>query len=76
MIIIMIITTMIMTEKARNGSEYTTISVLPSTKTRLAQSMPKSWDWDRVLNELAEMWENQQGKGSKSGKSAQNNPTS
>lgn len=47
----------------KNG--FTTITLLTTTKETLADLMPKSWTWDRILSELAEMWRNQRGKSSK-----------
>ena len=72
----MILITTMTSENGKNGKEYTMIPVLPSTKDELASLMPKSWDWDRCIKELTEMWKNQQGKVVKSGKPAQNNQTS
>ena len=72
----MITTTMMMTDTEKKGNGYTTIPLLPSTKTRLALSMPKEWDWDRIITVLTEMWEKQQGKAIRSGKPAQDNQTS
>lgn len=62
-----------MTEQ-RNG--YTTISIRIETKERLARAVPKFWDWDRVLAELAEMFEKQQGKVTRTGKPSEDNQTS
>lgn len=61
---------------SENSKIYTTISVLPSTKTRLGECMPKGWDWDRIILALTEMWENDIGKGIKTGKSTQNSQIS
>ena len=62
--------------KIMTMKRYTTISVMPETVEALAELMPKSWDWDRVLHELTEMWKQQQGKTTKVGKSAQDNQAS
>jgi hypothetical protein len=70
MAIITIIILVIMTEIEKRNGKYTTIAISPSTMSDLADVMPKSWDWDRCIRELTEMWKNQQGKGIKSGKSA------
>lgn len=67
---------MVMNESRKNGTEYTTISISPTTRDELAALMPKSWDWDRIIKELTSMWKDQQGKVIKSGKSPQNNQTS
>ena len=48
------------TQRKQNG--FTTITLLTTTKERLAELMPKSWTWDRILSELTEMWLNQSGK--------------
>lgn len=65
-----------MTENEKRNGKYTTISVLPTTLKELAEVMPKSWDYDRCIRELTEMWKNGQGKAIKSGKSTQNTQTS
>jgi len=57
-------------------SDYTTIPVLPSTKSRIASMMPKDWNWDRCINELASMWEKHQGKVIRTGKPSEDNQTS
>ena len=72
----MVTTTMMVTEKEGKGNGYTTIPVMPSTKNRLALSMPKGWDWDQIIVTLTEMWEKQQGKTIKIGKSPQDNQAS
>jgi hypothetical protein len=60
----------IMTATEKRNGEWTTISVRKSTLADLAELMPKSWEWDRCISELKEMWKNSQGKVVKSGKSA------
>jgi hypothetical protein len=65
-----------MTETEKRNGDWTTISVQKATLTDLANLMPKSWDWDRCVRELTEMWRNQQGKVLRTGKPAQDNPTS
>jgi hypothetical protein len=67
---------LVMTETERRNGEWTTISVKKSTLTGLAELMPKSWDWDRCILELKEMWAEQQGKVIRTGKPSQNNQTS
>ncbi len=59
-----------------NRRDYTTISVLPTTKARLGDCMPKGWDWDRIILALTEMWEKDLGKGTKTGKSPQDSQIS
>ena len=76
MVIITVIKIMTMTSERRNGTEYTTISILVETREELASLMPKSWDWDRCLKVLTEMWREQKGKATKLGKPAQDNQTS
>ncbi len=65
----------IMTETEKNGERYTTISVYPSTLSALAEVMPKSWNYDRCIKELTEMWRKQQGKVARSGKPSEDNQT-
>ena len=73
MAIITIINITKMTETERKNGEWTSISIQKTTLNELAELMPKSWDWDRCIQVLKEMWEKQQGKVLKSGKSAQDN---
>jgi len=68
------IQTFMAVEKKKNG--YTNIPVFPETLNALAELMPKSWDWDRCIKELTEMWKNQQRKSFKSGKPSEDNQTS
>jgi len=58
----------VMTETEKNGERYTTISVY--------EVMPKSWNYDRCIKELTEMWRKQQGKVARSGKPSEDNQTS
>lgn len=76
MTIMIVIISTIMTETEKRNGKYTSIPVSPQTMTQLAELMPKSWDWDRCIRELTEMWRNQQGKVTKSGKSAQDSQIS
>jgi hypothetical protein len=62
------------TDPEKKGNGYTTIPVMPSTKDRLASLMPKGWDWDRCILELAKMWENQLGKPSKDHQTRRTDP--
>lgn len=69
-------TNMVMKQEGK-GNGYTTIPVLFETKEKLAQIMPKSWDWDKAIVELTEMWKNQRsGKAISTGKPSQDNSTS
>ena len=64
-----------MTETEKNEERYTTISVYPSTLSALSEVMPKSWNYDRCIKELTEMWRKQQGKVARSGKPSEDNQT-
>ena len=72
----MVTTTKMVMTPENKGNGYTTIPVRPDTKARLASLLPKGWDWDRAVSELADMLEQNRGKVIRTGKSSSDNQTS